>query len=62
MRKLTGSREPIRLIPYGEAYTAGFEDMLRRVPDLTKIRRLIGYRPTKNLDQILADVKGQHSS
>ena len=56
VRALTGGRSPIRLVPYGEAYTAGFEDMVRRVPDLTKIRRLIGYRPTRDLDQILADV------
>ena len=53
---LTGSKSPIRTIPYGEAYTAGFEDMHRRVPDLTKIRRLIGYEPTRDLDQILSDV------
>ncbi len=53
---LTGSQSPIRTIPYGEAYTAGFEDMHRRVPDLTKVRRLIGYEPTRDLDQILADV------
>ncbi|HEV3164949.1 MAG TPA: NAD-dependent epimerase/dehydratase family protein [Isosphaeraceae bacterium] len=56
VRILTGSKSPIRLIPYSQAYTAGFEDMIRRVPDLTKIRRLIGYRPSNNLDQILADV------
>ena len=56
VRALTGSRSPIRLVPYNEAYTAGFEDMTRRVPDLGKIRRLIGYRPTRDLDQILADV------
>ena len=56
VRALTGSKSPIRLVPYNEAYTAGFEDMTRRVPDLGKIRRLIGYRPTRNLDQILADV------
>lgn len=60
VRDLTGSSSPIRLIPYNEAYTAGFEDMLRRVPDLGKIRRLIGYRPTRNLDQILADVIEDH--
>jgi UDP-glucose 4-epimerase len=56
VRSLTGSKGPIRLVPYSEAYTAGFEDMVRRVPDLAKIRRLIGYRPTRGLDQILADV------
>ena len=56
VRSLTGSRGPIRLVPYGEAYTAGFEDMVRRVPDLTKVRSLIGFKPTRDLDQILADV------
>jgi UDP-glucose 4-epimerase len=56
VRGLTGGRSPIRLIPYGEAYVAGFEDMQRRVPDLSKISKLTGYRPTRRLDQILADV------
>ncbi|GIW87764.1 MAG: nucleoside-diphosphate sugar epimerase [Isosphaeraceae bacterium] len=56
VRSLTGGISPIRLVPYSEAYTAGFEDMLRRVPDLTKIRQLIGYQPSRSLDQILADV------
>ncbi|MCA1684951.1 MAG: GDP-mannose 4,6-dehydratase, partial [Planctomycetia bacterium] len=56
IRALTGNRSPIRTVPYGEAYTAGFEDMSRRVPDLSKIFRLIGYQPTLGLDQILADV------
>ncbi len=56
VRALTGSKSPIRLVPYGVAYVAGFEDMVRRVPDLTKVRDLIGYRPTRGLDQILADV------
>ena len=57
VRVITGSRSTIRLVPYSEAYTAGFEDMMRRVPDLTKIREMIGYRPSRNLDQILDDVK-----
>ncbi|WP_435010069.1 NAD-dependent epimerase/dehydratase family protein [Tundrisphaera lichenicola] len=56
IRVLTGSRSKVRLVPYGEAYTAGFEDMIRRVPDISKIGRLIGYRPTRNLDAILRDV------
>jgi UDP-glucose 4-epimerase len=56
VRILTGSKSVIRLVPYSEAYTAGFEDMLRRVPDLTKLRRMIGPRPSHTLDQILADV------
>jgi len=56
VRTLAGAKSEIRLVPYSEAYTAGFEDMVRRVPDLAKIRRLIGYRPTRDLDHILADV------
>jgi UDP-glucose 4-epimerase len=56
VRSLTGSSSPIRLIPYSAAYTAGFEDMARRVPDLTRIRQLIGYQPTRDLDEILGDV------
>jgi UDP-glucose 4-epimerase len=61
IRTLTGGKSPIRKIPYGEAYTAGFEDMVRRIPDLAKIRRLIDYAPTRNLDQILADVIAEQS-
>ena len=57
-----GSRSKIRLIPYEEAYEAGFEDMPRRVPDLTKIRRAIGYRPEFNLDRIIQSVLGHFQS
>lgn len=53
---LTGSKSGIKIIPFSEAYPAGFEDMQRRIPDLSKIRRTIGYEPTRNLDQILKDV------
>jgi UDP-glucose 4-epimerase len=56
VRAKTGSKSPVKLVPYSEAYTAGFEDMRRRIPDLTRIGRLIGYRPTRGLDQILEDV------
>lgn len=51
--KITHSRSSIRLIPYDQAYEVGFEDMHRRVPNLQRIQGLIGYRPTKTLDQIL---------
>ncbi len=61
VRALTGGKSAIQTVPYGEAYTAGFEDMYRRVPDLSKIKRLIGYRPTRNLDQILADILDEQS-
>jgi UDP-glucose 4-epimerase len=61
VRSLTGNKSPIKLVPYSEAYTAGFEDMVRRVPDLTKVRRLIEFQPTRNLDQILADILAEQS-
>jgi UDP-glucose 4-epimerase len=54
VKALTGSGSPIHTIPYDQAYEMGFEDMPRRVPDLTKIRTLIGYEPTLDLDDILA--------
>ena len=44
------------MIPYDEAYEAGFEDMPRRVPDISKIRALIGYEPKLDLDQIIYSV------
>jgi UDP-glucose 4-epimerase len=50
---LTHSRSSIRMIPYDQAYEAGFEDMHRRIPSLERIQKLIGYKPTKTLDQIL---------
>jgi UDP-glucose 4-epimerase len=56
VRRLTGSRSEIVRVPYEEAYGEGFEDMPRRVPDLSKIGALIGYRPTRSLDEILGDV------
>jgi UDP-glucose 4-epimerase len=51
----TGSSSTIQLIPYDEAYEAGFEDMQRRVPDTTKLRTLTGWSPTRTLDDILRD-------
>jgi UDP-glucose 4-epimerase len=62
VRALTGSLSEIRLIPYDEAYTSGFEDMVRRVPDLSKIQSLLGYRPEQRLDDILTDVLADHGS
>ncbi len=56
VRELTGSRSPIKLIPYDQAYESGFEDMPRRVPDLTKVAGLIGYEPQHSLDDILTQV------
>lgn len=50
---ITGSRSRIEHIPYDQAYDVGFEDMSRRVPDLRRIRELIGFRPTINLDAMI---------
>jgi UDP-glucose 4-epimerase len=49
----TGSKSEIVLVPYDKAYEEGFEDMPRRVPDLTRLRALIGYEPKVHLDEIL---------
>ena len=56
VRARTGSSAPVHLIPYEQAHGPGFEDMARRVPDLRKIERAIGWRPQRSLDQILDDV------
>jgi UDP-glucose 4-epimerase len=56
VKRLTGSASEIVRIPYDEAYEFGFEDMPRRVPDITKIRQLVGYEPTVELDEILSRV------
>jgi UDP-glucose 4-epimerase len=56
VKTLTGSSSEIVHIPYERAYEAGFEDMPRRVPDLTKLQKLIGYEPTVELDEILGKV------
>jgi UDP-glucose 4-epimerase len=53
VRHVVGSESPIIRVPYNEAYEPGFEDMFRRVPDLRRIRGLIGYAPTKTLDEML---------
>lgn len=52
----TGSSSPIRYVPYTEAYAPGFEDMNRRIPDISKAQRWLGYRPKYGLDEILQDV------
>jgi UDP-glucose 4-epimerase len=43
-------------VPYDKAYEAGFEDMPRRVPDLTKVSKLVGYEPKVGLDEIIMRV------
>ncbi len=57
VKTLTGSKSEIVKIPYEQAYEQGFEDMARRVPDLTKIKKLIGYTPKVKLDDIIIRVR-----
>jgi UDP-glucose 4-epimerase len=56
IKSMTGSQSEIVNIPYDQAYEAGFEDMPRRVPAISRIRSLVGYEPTVQLDEILRRV------
>jgi UDP-glucose 4-epimerase len=56
VKRMTGSCSPIQYIPYDQAYETGFEDMPRRVPDITKIRDFVGYEPKVKLDDIIRSV------
>ncbi len=56
VKKMTGSSSEIVTIPYDQAYEAGFEDMPRRVPDITRIKALVGYEPSVELDETLTRV------
>lgn len=56
VRSEAKSASPIVHVPYDEAYTEGFEDMQRRVPDVSKLERTLGYKPDTPLEQIVADV------
>ena len=62
VRSAAGSHSEIVLVPYAEAYAEGFEDMLRRVPDLTKLERTIGFRPRIPLSTIIEDVVADQRS
>ena len=54
--ELTGSKSSIEKIAYEKAYPEGFEDMQRRVPDISKIKQVLGWEPEINLDQIIKDI------
>lgn len=56
VRTMTHSASEIVFVPYNEAYEEGFEDMRRRLPDLSKVERLIGYKPTLDLPELLTHV------
>ncbi len=57
---LTGSRSKIVHVPYDEAYRGGFEDMRRRVPDVSRLRRTIGYAPDTGLEEALFRIIAAH--
>ena len=56
VKRITGSSSPVQLVPYDEAYEAGFEDMPRRVPDISKVGKLVGYQPRLALEEIICRV------
>jgi UDP-glucose 4-epimerase len=58
----TQSTSKIKYIPYTDAYPAGFEDMQRRVPDITKIRNAIGWQPTHTLESIINSVAASYEN
>ena len=53
---LTGSKSKIVHIPYEKAYGDGYEDMMRRCPDISKVKKLIGYNPKTGLDDIIRKI------
>jgi len=56
IKQMTNSDSPIVYVPYDKAYEAGFEDMRRRVPDISRIRNLIGFTPNSSLDESLQKI------
>ena len=61
VKDLTRSESEIVFVPYDEAYEEGFEDMPRRIPDTSKVDKLVGFKPEKRLDEILQAVIEFHS-
>jgi UDP-glucose 4-epimerase len=53
---VTASKSVIEKIEYEKAYPAGFEDMQRRVPDISKMKQVLGWSPEIGLDQIINDI------
>ena len=54
--EMTGSASPIELVPYESVYPEGFEDMQRRVPDVSRLKAVTGFRPARGLETIIADI------
>jgi UDP-glucose 4-epimerase len=53
VKERTGSKSEIEIVPYSKAYEEGFEDMFRRIPDISKLQKLTGYDPKVGLNEIL---------
>jgi UDP-glucose 4-epimerase len=60
--EITGSKSEILKIPYSEAYPEGFEDIQRRVPDISKIKNVLGWTPQIGLNQIIKDIADFHAN
>jgi UDP-glucose 4-epimerase len=60
VRARTGGRSELAFVPYDEAYATSFEDLARRVPDISKIEAAIGWKPAIALSQIVDDVIADH--
>jgi UDP-glucose 4-epimerase len=58
---VTGSTSSIEMVAYEKAYPAGFEDMERRVPDISKIERVLGWKPQIGLEQIIKDIAAHNA-
>ena len=56
VKEITQSDSEIVYVPYDQAYEEGFEDMPRRIPDISKVSELVGFRPEMGLDGILESV------
>ena len=62
VKELTNSKSEIIKVPYAEAYLEGFEDMQRRVPDISKINMVLGWSPQIGLNQIVKDITAFHAN
>lgn len=62
VRSMTRSASPIRFVPYDEAFEEGFEDMPRRVPDIGKIKKLVGFHPARSIEEIVESVIDYHQA
>jgi UDP-glucose 4-epimerase len=60
--RATGSDSEIVTVPYEDAYAPGFEDMVRRIPDISKVDRYVGWRPSTPLERILEEVIAHHQA